>query len=117
FTNISNELNVTLVNGNVNLENVSGKNEFDITNGSLIGSLDSTDGLKIDIVNGSVNLDLAKTFKAEIKADVTNGKINYENLSISDLTSEKKSLRGYIGNTEKEVRIDVVNGKINLIGK
>jgi DUF4097 and DUF4098 domain-containing protein YvlB len=115
--NISNDFKLTLVNGDIILENTSGKNEIDVTNGKVKGNLDSTKGLSIEAINGSINLTIPKTYNGKLSADVVNGKINYENLELTNVSDEKKSLRAYIVNKDKEIKCDLVNGKITFTGK
>ncbi len=117
FTNIENDLDVTVVNGDVDVDNVSGNNSFNLINGKLRGSLDSTKGLKIDIVNGRVDFSLGSSFSGVFKIETKNGRIVQENLNFATLTSEKRSLRGRLGESDAEVNIDMVNGKVILKGK
>lgn len=115
--NISNDFKITLVNGDIKMENTSGNNEIDVTNGKVKGILDSTKGLQIDVINGSINLTIPKTYNGKLTADVVNGKINYDNLELTNVSDDKKSLRAYIGNKDKEIKCDLVNGKITFTGK
>ena len=117
FTNIENDLDVELINGDVIVDNISGLNKFDIANGKIKGSLDSTKGLTADILNGRVDLKLDSTFSANFKIDVGNGKIEYKDLNIETLQAEKKTLRGRIGDSNAEVKIDIGNGKVILKSK
>jgi hypothetical protein len=117
ITDISNDVQVSIVNGGVDVDNTSGLNKFDITNGKIKGSLDSTKGLIIDITNGGVDLKLDSTFSANFNIETVNGKITQENLNFETLTAENKYLRGKIGSSSAEVKIDVVNGKVKLSRK
>ena len=87
-----------------------------MTNGSIKGSIDSVKNFKADVINGNISLNLGKNFTGDVNADIVNGKISYDNLNFSSVTSEKKSFHGYIGNRENELRLSVVNGKITLNG-
>lgn len=117
FTNIENDLDVTVINGDVDVDNVPGNNNFNLTNGKLRGSLDSTKGLKIDIINGRVDFALGSNFSGRFKVEVVNGKIQQEKLNFATLSSEKKTLRGRLGDSDAEINIDIVNGKVILKGK
>jgi DUF4097 and DUF4098 domain-containing protein YvlB len=86
--NISNDLKVTLVNGDVILENTTGKNEIDLTNGKVKGSYDSTKGINIEAINGSITLTIPKTYQGSLIADVVNGKISYDNLTVTNMSDE-----------------------------
>ena len=117
FTNISNDLDISIINGSVTLDNASGFNKFDLTNGKVKGKLDSTKGMIIDIVNGGVNLELDSTFSAKFKIETVNGRISEENLNFTSIASGKKSMVGRIGSSDAEVKMDIVNGKVVLKGK
>lgn len=112
-----NESKVRLTNGNIKLTGLTGRNDVEMTNGSISGSIDSLKELKLEVTNGKVTLDIGKKFAGEINAEIVNGKISTDKLELSDVSSDKKSLRGYITNRSGELRINVVNGKISLNGQ
>ena len=114
MTDISNEVYAELTNGDVKLEKVYGKTKIDMVNGKVKGDLDSTKGLDIELTNGKVNLRLGEFFSGKFKLDVTHGKIKKEDFSFTDVTEEKDSFEGNLGDSEAEVIIDIVNGKITL---
>ena len=114
--NLVNETDISSVNGEIKFDNLSGVQNLSTTNGKITGSIDSVRNFKVETVNGSVTLTLAKTFLGSIRAETVNGHIDTENLTISDPVAEKKLFRGYIGNKNNELSIDVVNGRITLTG-
>jgi hypothetical protein len=116
---LNNKLKISLVNGNADVERYTGNLDCEITNGSFSGEIDSTGGMDISIVNGSITLNLNGYINANISAETVNGKITDDNLQMNDVRKEKKSLKGKLGNTETDVdiKIETVNGKIKLIGK
>ena len=116
---LNNDLKIDLVNGDVSVEKYSGKMECDIVNGSLSADIDSTKGMNISTVNGSVKLILSNYINARIKAETTNGKITDENLRFSQIEKEKKVFKGKLGSGEDkaDIRIETLNGKIKLIGR
>lgn len=114
---VSNETNISVTNGEINFDYPTGKQELEVKNGSIRGSVDSVKNLKLDVMNGKVSLDIGKSYNGEIKADVVNGKIKYSKLEIEDVTTDKKSLRGYIGSRQNQISINVLNGNITLTGK
>jgi len=91
-----------------------GNTKLEVTNGKVKGDLDSTKGLNIDVTNGKVNLNLGELFSGKFKLDVTNGKIIKDKFNFTDVSEEKKSFEGKLGDKDAEVIIDVVNGKITL---
>lgn len=117
--NVNNSLKVSLVNGDADIDNVSGSMNCEITNGSFSGEVDSTQGIDISIINGSITFILSNFMNANIKAETVNGKISDENIQLRELRKEKKILKAKIGNQETDVEInsETVNGKIKFIGK
>ncbi len=116
--NISNDLKIDQVNGSVDLDNYSGLLECDLTNGSFSGVIDSTKGININVINGSVTLNLSNYISARVNAQSENGKISTDNLKFSDIIQEKKSFKGNLGTEDNrsEIIIETVNGKIVLTG-
>jgi len=114
---VNSEVEASTVNGTISFDNLCGIKDLSTVNGKISGTIDSVRNIKLETVNGSIDLGIAKTFSGSIKATVVNGRVSYENLTLSDPVDEKKSLRGYIGNRDNELSIDAVNGKITLKGK
>lgn len=114
---INSEVEASTVNGTITFDNLCGIKDLSTVNGKISGTIDSVKNIKLETVNGSIDLGITKTFSGSIKATVVNGRIKYENLTLSDPVEEKKSLRGYIGNRDNELSIDAVNGRITLTGK
>jgi len=116
LNDLINDLDVTVVNGDVNINKTSGLNKFDITNGKMKGSMDSSKGLTVDIVNGGIKFDLGKNFSGNFNIETVNGKITQDNLDFKTIESEKHSFKGKLGDSNAEIKIDVVNGKVSLNG-
>jgi DUF4097 and DUF4098 domain-containing protein YvlB len=116
---LNNDMKIDLVNGDVSLDKFSGKLECDIVNGTFSADIDSTKGMDISTINGSVKLTLSNFLNARIKAETTNGRITDENLRFSEIEKEKKVFRGKLGTGEvkADIRIETLNGKIKLIGR
>jgi hypothetical protein len=112
-----NQMDVSVTNGSIHFQELTGKVRLDATNGHLDGSVDSTEGMKLDVVNGSVNLAIGPTFTGSVSAQVVNGRISRENLNFTQVTEDKKEFKGVLGSSEPELNIEVVNGKIKLHGK
>jgi len=117
--NLDNDLKIDLVNGEVDLMNYTGRLDCEITNGSFSGEIDSTRGIDISTINGSVTLNLNNFMNANIKAETVNGRIVEENLQFRVIDKEKKMFRGTLGNSDSntDIKIETVNGKIKLIGR
>ena len=115
---ISGDLKIELVNGDVSIENFTGLFESEITNGEISMGVDSTTGIDIETINGSVDLTFGSNVSANLKVETTNGKIIDENLSMSNVKREKKNLKADIGtNPSTSVSVSTVNGRVTLKGK
>jgi DUF4097 and DUF4098 domain-containing protein YvlB len=114
---VNSEVEASTVNGTIKFDNLSGIKDLSTVNGKISGRIDSVKNIKLGTVNGAIDLDISKSFMGSIKATVVNGRIRYENLTLSDVNDDKKSLRGFIGNKDNELSIDAVNGRITLTGK
>lgn len=117
LSNVGNDIDVSVTNGSESFNNIYGNTTLDITNGSIKGSVDSSKSMKLNTVNGSVNLTLDSLFKGRIQAEVVNGKITHEGLNFSQLSEDRKKFKGTLGSSSNEINIEVVNGKIRLQGK
>ncbi len=114
---VNNDANIKITNGNVNLENTTGKIFVDITNGKVKAELDSTKGLDIKTINGSVNLGLSNNFAGKFKMETTNGKISKKDFNFTNVEEDKKYFSGTLNSGNSEVKIETTNGKITLTKK
>ena len=115
-TEINNNLRLELVNGEVLLERTNGLVECSLVNGNIRGKIDSTNGMKIDLINGDIVLFLKQSVQGFVRAEVKNGRVEYENLKFENEKKEKRSLNGRLGQSGNSILVDVVNGKIKFIG-
>jgi len=115
----NNNLTISLINGDIDVNNFTGKLGCEITNGSFSGKIDSTSGIDINTINGSITLFLNNYMNANIRAESINSRITDENLQFRDLMKEKKLLRGKLGNvnTDIDINVETKNGKIKLYGR
>jgi hypothetical protein len=116
---LNNDVKIDLVHGKVDLEKFTGKLECEIINGTFTGHVDSTSGMEVNTVNGSITLYLNNYMNANVKAETTNGKITDENLQFNNTVKEKGEFKGKLGSGEDKVNINLetINGKIKLIGR
>lgn len=117
--NLNNDLKIDLVNGEIELRNFTGALDCNITNGSFTGEVDSTRGIDISTINGSVVLNLNNFMNANVKAETVNGRITEDNLQFRVIDKDKKMFKGILGNgvPNIDIKIETVNGKIKLIGR
>lgn len=116
---LDNDISINLVNGKVDLDKYTGKLDCEIINGTFTGHIDSTKGMDVNTVNGSITLFLNNYMNATLKAETTHGKITDENLQFNNTVKEKGVFKGKLGSSEDNVNINLetVNGKIKLIGR
>lgn len=115
---LASDVKIELVNGDVNIDNYTGLFESEVTNGEVSVEVDSTTGIDIETVNGSVDLTFGETVSGNLKVETTNGKIFDENMSLSNVKREKKYLKAEFGNAPgPSISVSTVNGRITLKGK
>lgn len=112
--NIENNLKIDLVNGDATLSNTPGNVEVEVTNGKIKCDLDSSKGLNLNTVNGSITLNLSGTFSGYFRADCVNGKVVVKDLDFKKYEESKKSFEGKLGESNVNVKLETVNGKIYL---
>ena len=104
------------VNGSIYLGKCSGDIKLETVNGSIKANIDSTKGINAETVNGSITIGNLKLVNANVDASCDNGKVKYENISFSSLSSEKKNLSGMLGSGGSIIKLTTVNGSIKLDG-
>lgn len=116
---LTDDLKIDLVNGEVSLENYRGRLECEVTNGSVSGHIESTEGIDITTINGSVTLYLNNYMNANVRAETVRGKITEEQLQFREMIKEKNLFKGKLGSQESDVdiKVETVNGKIKLYGR
>jgi len=112
--NVTNNLTGGTVNGSIQLEKTSGLLKLETTNGKITAVIDSTKGLNIETVNGSVNLKLSPAISGKFDLDWVNGSLKYDDFNFQDVYKEKRSFKGKLGNSDTEIKISTVNGSIKI---
>lgn len=118
LTNLDNDVMLDITNGEVSVDNYTGLLECETINGDFTGHIDSTRGINISTVNGSVSLYLNSTISARLRAESVSSKITENNLSVKDAIRDKGMLKGKIGTGDDnvDIKIETVNGRIKLYG-
>jgi DUF4097 and DUF4098 domain-containing protein YvlB len=111
------QIRAQTLNGSIKLKNVSGDVDGETTNGSLLVDLPSGSwqgkGLKLNTVNGSIQLHLPETISANVEASTVNGRIRTEffaNVNVDDAHSAVFTLGA--GGPKIEAR--TVNGSVQI---
>jgi len=115
---VENSLMVDAVNGNVFLSNVFGSAVVDLTNGSIDSTMDlPLDGeIRMFTNNGNIGLSIPTSTSAIFAASVTNGSIRTSNLEFDDAVQNTKSLTGTLGIGEGVIDLGSINGHISVVG-
>ena len=116
--NMSNSVYVDVENGDVNFADVHGDSSISIENGSFYGflSLNTDSEVLISTVNGDIDLDIPATTSADFFAQVTSGSIAWENLDLANPHATSKTLQGILGDGSGLIDLETVNGNISIIG-
>ncbi len=130
---------VSLVNGDLDVDGLSGRVQASCVNGALTASelsgdvdlstvngtlevafeqLDASASIKLQTVNGTVDVTLPKKGGARVRASTVNGSIvNDLGLTVSKHDIVGASLRGTIGDGGASINVDAVNGTIRIRGE
>jgi hypothetical protein len=114
---VAGQVRATTLNGSIQLKNVSGDVEGETTNGSL--SVDLAKGawqgkaLKLNTVNGSIQLHLPETISANVEASTVNGRIRTEFFADVN-TNDPHSAVFTLGAGGPKIEAHTVNGSVQM---
>lgn len=107
------------VNGRISSMKLGGAVELSTVNGRIeasLGKAEPSKTVKLETVNGAVQLALPANSAASIKASTVNGNITNEfSLPMVKGRFVGRSLEGQIGSGGADVHINTVNGRISII--
>lgn len=118
--NVSGEVEAEVVNGSINATGLSGNSEISAVNGSVNvdykAQADDVESIEIETVNGRIELLLPQNINADVSADTMHGSIK----TAFGLTATKSSfsghnLRGEIGSGGTTIDLDSINGSIKIL--
>lgn len=112
--NLNGDIDASLVNGRVNMESCSGNVNLSVTNGEISANIDSTKGMKMDVTNGGIKIGRLKNVSADIYASTVNGKVKHDELSLKNESSDRKNVKGTLGEGKNSIKLSSVNGSITL---
>ncbi len=122
FDEMGNNITADLTNGSVDLQSNTGVSKVNIVNGSLNATIDSTKGMEVDIVNGSIRLKTKKNFSGLISTDIVHGKFTHEGIDFTKIKDREdknskstKEFDGAIGTSDVKLKYSVTNGNISII--
>ncbi len=118
--NVSGEVEAEVVNGSIKATGLSGNSEISAVNGSVNveykTQTDNVDNIDIETVNGRIELFIPQDINANVSADTMHGNIK----TAFGLQAKKnqfvgRNLRGKIGSGQTTINLDSVNGSINVL--
>lgn len=117
-SNMTNFTKISAVNGGVKATNLRGTAKLSTVNGKTeadFDSLQATDKISLETVNGTVNLILPSDINATLKAGTVNGRIENDfGLPVKKGKYVGRNLYGRIGNGSAEIRLNAVNGTLSV---
>jgi hypothetical protein len=114
---LAGQIRAQTLNGSLKLKNVSGSVEAETTNGSLsvdlAGGAWQGKGLKLNTVNGSIQLHLPENISANVAASTVNGKVRTE-FAADVSTEDRHSATFTLGAGGPQIEAHTVNGSVQI---
>jgi DUF4097 and DUF4098 domain-containing protein YvlB len=109
---------ISSVNGNVYTSEIEGDLDVDLVNGEVSSTVFlPTNGLcRLTTVNGRIDLSIPQFTSADFSANVTNGLIELNNISLSQSNTTSRSVSGQMGSGNGLIDLQTVNGNIVVSG-
>lgn len=115
-TGLQGSVNLDAVNGSVEAEGLSGPGKFNTVNGSIrvsYASLASRPEIDLDTDNGGCTLTLPADAAFQLDADTVNGRVSCD-FPITLEKSGKNDLRGSVNGGGSKVKMESVNGGLSV---
>ncbi len=116
--NVTGRMKVETVNGRVSAKGVRGHASFETVNGSIdaeFQSLAAAAKVEAETVNGGISLRLPADFAATLDAEVVNGHVECDfPIQLNGKTS-RRQIRGTIGGGGSTIDASTVNGSIKVL--
>ena len=116
--NLTGPVEASSVNGGVTARGLSGRVDLSVVNGQLEASLDSLGGgndVSLSAVNGQLNVTLPSDANAHLKAGTVHGSINNDlGLPVREGRYVGRDLEGQLGTGRARVNLSNVNGTITI---
>ena len=109
------DVEATNVNGAVDIRGMDEGVDVTVVNGRIDADMVRVgDDLSLTATNGNVALRIPTTSSAELAAQVVNGSITVNGLSLSGQVVTQRSLRGTLGGGLYSIALTTVNGNITI---
>ena len=111
-------MSVATVNGNIDVRDCAGDAELGTVNGAIEARVDRLaygNRLKMESVNGQLDLYLASSIGAALEAESVNGKLRNDlGIEVHKGKYVGSDFRGSVGGGGAKVELETVNGSINV---
>jgi DUF4097 and DUF4098 domain-containing protein YvlB len=115
------EVNAELVNGEAKLTGLAGNVSVEAVNGEVtveLEKLDARQRVKLETVNGEIELRLAAGVAADVAAETVNGQLSNDfGIPVNKHEHVGADMTGSIGSGGGDIRLETVNGKIRVVKK
>lgn len=117
--NMTGDLRVGTTNGQILGDGLAGSTSAETTNGTIVLDYASIParGISCSATNGEVTVTIPKDGNARIAAEVTNGGISTENLTLRDRKESRRSLDAVLNAGGPAIKIETTNGAVKIRGK
>ncbi len=120
INNVSGEVNAQVVNGSIKATGLTTDSELSSVNGSIKATYQSfsqnIEEIELETVNGSIKLYLPSDINAKLDLETMHGSIKTDfGLSAQENTFTGHYLRGDIGTGDVDIAMESVNGSIKVL--
>jgi len=116
---LASEIEVKILNGGIEFENITGPAVLYAINGDIIGTfseVNQENPISITSINGDVDITLPANTPANLKLSSTNGEI-FTNMDIefdSEKTTRRRTVRGKLNGGGVEIQLAAINENVYL---
>ena len=115
ITGVRGKVHAEATNGGIRARDITGPIDASTTNGGVDVDLSKvTDNLKLETVNGGIKLSLPSDARASVLAQIVNGGIDVNGLTIDTQTSSKRKLEGKMNGGGRNIDLQGVIGGIKI---
>lgn len=117
---VSGRMDVDLVNGSIKAEGLRNNGKFSSVNGSVKVSYDEVSdklsAIHLETVNGSIKLHVPSNIDARVNAETMHGSLKSDfSLPVDKGMFTGKSMKGTIGSGATTIELESVNGSVKLM--
>lgn len=109
---------IGLTNGNIELMAIDGNIIVDLVNGNIDGNitLPLNESCEMKSINGQIKLQIPHDTSAKLYAKTVNGTVTVTGLTMSNIQSSRNMMNGILNDGNGQITLSVTNGLINVNG-